>query len=164
MGIRPQNRIPRLAIVGPTDKKPRQHPAGQRWWGPPRCPHLDHAIQVPPKPYRMTVMPALPRSISLIVLAWTWNFLRGYFATETPRKRGAVVLSFQAMARHCEASAMRWRRDSPTKRSVAVPVGITNVRYHRRREAQDRRDAGRTLHAAKDERSQVTDRTGGIAC
>jgi hypothetical protein len=81
MGIRPQNRIPRLAIVGPTDKKPRQEAAGERWWGPPRRLNLDQAIQVSPKPYRMTVMPALPRSIAFIVLAWIWNFLRGYFAT-----------------------------------------------------------------------------------
>jgi hypothetical protein len=96
MGIRPQNRIPRLAIVGPTDKKPRQEAAGERWWGPPRRLNLDQAIQVSPKPYRMTVMPALPRSIAFIVLAWIWNFLRGYFVTETPRKRGAVVLSFRS--------------------------------------------------------------------
>jgi hypothetical protein len=44
----------------------------------------------------MTVMPALPRRISSIVLAWIWNFLRGYLVTETPRKRGAVVLSFRS--------------------------------------------------------------------
>jgi len=97
MGIRPQNRIPKLAIVGPTDKKPRQQPAGERWWGPPRRLDLDlaQAIQVSRKPYRMTVMRALPRSISLIVLKWIWNFLRGYFVTDTPRKPGAVVLSFR---------------------------------------------------------------------
>ncbi len=41
-------------------------------------------------------MPALPRSISFIVLAWIWKFLRGYFITETPRKRRAVVLSFRS--------------------------------------------------------------------
>jgi hypothetical protein len=96
MGIRPQNRIPTLAIVGPTDKKPRQQPAAERWWGPPRRLNLDQAIiQAPPKPYRMTVMPALPRSITLIVLKWIWSFVRGYFVTGTPRKGGAVVLSFR---------------------------------------------------------------------
>ena len=96
MGIRPQNRIPRLAIVGPTNKKPRQQPAGERWWGPRRRLNLDQAmIQAPPKPYRMTVMPALPRSISFIVLKWIWNFVRGYFVTGTPRRGGAVILSFR---------------------------------------------------------------------
>jgi hypothetical protein len=43
----------------------------------------------------MTVLPALPRSISWIVLKWIWNFLRAYFVTDTPRKQGAVVLSFR---------------------------------------------------------------------
>ena len=95
MGIRPQNRIPKLAIVGPTDKKPRELPAGERWWGPPRRPCRDQAIQPPRKPYRMTVMPTLRRSMSLLVLSWIWNFLRGYFVSETPRKRGAVILSFR---------------------------------------------------------------------
>jgi hypothetical protein len=95
MGIRPQNRIPKLAIVGPTNKKPRQQPA-QRWWGPQRRLNLDSAIQVSPKPYRMTVMPVLPRSITLIALKWIWNFIRGYFVTDTPRKGGAVVLSFRS--------------------------------------------------------------------
>jgi hypothetical protein len=44
----------------------------------------------------MTVMPALPRSISLIVLKWIGNFIRGYFVTDTPHKGGAVILSFRS--------------------------------------------------------------------
>jgi hypothetical protein len=122
MGIRPQNRIPKLAIVGPTDKKPRQQPAGQRWWGPPRHPHLDQAIQAPPKPYRMTVMPALPRCVSWIVLKWIWNFLRGYFVTETPRKGGAVVLSFRSHGTPSPGFSHA-RAESFTNKKVSGSVG-----------------------------------------
>jgi hypothetical protein len=122
MSIRPQNRIPTLAIVGPTDKKPRPQPAQARWWGPPRDPHLDQAIQSSPKPHRMTVMPALPRSISWIVLQWIWNFLRGYFVTATPRKRGAVILSFRGQGtpppgfRHAMAESITNKRVSGSVR------------------------------------------------
>jgi hypothetical protein len=41
-------------------------------------------------------MPVLPRSVSLIVLKWIWNFVRGYFVRGTPRRGGAVVLSFRS--------------------------------------------------------------------
>ena len=73
-------------------------------------------------------MPALPRSMTLIVLAWIWNFVRGYFVTGTPRKGGAVVLSFRGHGapprgfRHAMAGSftnkkvsgsVRWKDASP---------------------------------------------------
>jgi hypothetical protein len=43
-------------------------------------------------------MPALPRSLALLAMVRIWNFLRGYFVTETPRQQGAAVVSFRRYA------------------------------------------------------------------
>jgi hypothetical protein len=69
----------------------------------------------------MTVMPALSRSISWIVLQWIWNFLRGYFVTATPQKRGAVILSFRGHGtpppfRHAMAESITNKRVSGSVR------------------------------------------------
>jgi hypothetical protein len=53
---------------------------------------------MPSQSNRMTVMPALPRSLALLAMVRIWNFLRGYFVTETPRQHGAAVLSFRRYA------------------------------------------------------------------
>jgi hypothetical protein len=101
MSIRPQNRFPRLVIVGPTDKKQRKQPAGLRWWGPPRRINFEQATgatQIPSQSNRTIVMPVLPRSLALLAIVRIWNFLRGYFVTETPRQQGAAVLSFRRYA------------------------------------------------------------------
>jgi hypothetical protein len=95
-----QDRFPRLAIVGPTDKKPRQQPGGQRWWGPERASFLGlndaeqttQTTQV--HTIRKKAMPTFPRVSANAAIAWVWNFVRGYFVT-TEQRRGAVVLSFR---------------------------------------------------------------------
>ena len=43
-------------------------------------------------------MPAQPRSLVLLAMVRTWNFLRGYFVSETRRQQGASVLSFRRYA------------------------------------------------------------------
>jgi hypothetical protein len=95
-----QERFPRLAIVGQTDKKPRQQPAGLPWWGPQRARKfsLKQATQtthVPCHEIRMAVMPTLSRNLLFAAIAWIWSFLRGYLVTGVARKRGADVLSFR---------------------------------------------------------------------
>jgi hypothetical protein len=97
------DRFPRLAIVGPTDGKPRQQPAGLPWWGPQRSRNLSlkqatQTAQVPCHEIRMAVMPTLSRNLWFAAIAWIWNFLRGYFATGAERRRGADVLSFRRPA------------------------------------------------------------------
>jgi hypothetical protein len=95
MNKRQQDRFPRLAIVGPPDRKPRQVPAGSPWWGPQRSQNLSlkQAAQMPCQAVRMAVMPTLSRNVWFAALAWLWNFLRSYFVTK--RRRGAAVLSFR---------------------------------------------------------------------
>jgi hypothetical protein len=125
-----QDRFPRLAIVGPTDRKPRQQPAGLPWWGPQRSPNLSlktnpTTTQVPCHEIRMAVMPTLSRNLLFAAFAWLWNFLRGYFVTGSERRRGAAVLSFRRPA----GLAPRFRRvmveeSFPSKK----PNG--NVRWH----------------------------------
>jgi hypothetical protein len=46
----------------------------------------------------MTVMPGLPRSLASLAMVKIWNFVRGYFVTETPRQQSAAVLSFRRFA------------------------------------------------------------------
>jgi hypothetical protein len=97
------DRFPRLAIVGPTDRKPRQQPAGLPWWGPQRSRNLSlkratQTAQVPCHEIRMAVMPTLSRNLLFAAIAWIWNFLRGYFVTRAERRRGAAVLSFRRPA------------------------------------------------------------------
>jgi hypothetical protein len=104
-----QNRFPRLAIVGPTEKTPNQRPPGPRWWGPQRSRPftLSKATQTIPMPshaIRMAVLPTLSRNLCFAAMARMWDFLRGYFVTE--RRRRAAVLSFP---RHA-ASAPAFRR------------------------------------------------------
>jgi hypothetical protein len=99
-----QDRLPRLAIVGPTDGKTRQQPAAPRWWGPQRAGLLSlkdpgRTAQTNPTS-RMTVMPASSRGLALEAIASIWNFLRGYFVTGTEQQRRAAVLSFRRNAGH----------------------------------------------------------------
>jgi hypothetical protein len=126
-----QDRFPRLAIVGPTDRKPRQQSAGLPWWGPQRSPNLglkqatQTTTQVPCHEIRMVVMPTLSRNLLFVAIAWIWNFLRSYFVTGSERRRGAAVLSFRRPA----GLAPRFRRvmveeSFPSKK----PNG--NVRWH----------------------------------
>jgi hypothetical protein len=95
------DRFPRLAIVGPTDRKPRQQPAGLPWWGPQRSRNLGlkqvtQTAQVPCQEIRMAVMPTLSRNLLFAAIAWIWNFLRGSFRTQ--RRRGADILLFRRPA------------------------------------------------------------------
>ncbi len=97
------DRFPRLAIVGPTDRKPRQQPAGRPWWGPQRSRNLSlqqttQTSQVPCHELRMAVMPTLSRNLLFVAIAWIWNFLRSYLVSGAGRRRGAAVLSFRRHA------------------------------------------------------------------
>jgi hypothetical protein len=119
MSNRPQNRFPRLAIVGPKDKKPRQRPAGPGWWSPQGARGLSpkQAPQTPSRAIRMAVMPTLTRNLWFVAIAWMWNFLRGYFVTGTERQRGAAVLSFrrpvaqEGFASKKTSGSVRWNGD-----------------------------------------------------
>jgi hypothetical protein len=120
-----QERFPRLAIVGPTDRKPRQKTAGLPWWGPQRSRKATQTNQIPCQEIRMAVMPTLSRNLLFAAIAWIWNFLRAYFVSGGKRKRGADVLSFRRPA----GLAPRFRRvvveeSFPSKK----PNG--NVRWH----------------------------------
>ena len=103
MSKHPQNRFRRLVIVGPTDKEPRLHSSGPRWWGPrrPKAVRINQESQTTQAQFRslrMAVMPTLSRGMWFEALAWIWNFVRSYFAHPAERKRGAVVLSFRRAA------------------------------------------------------------------
>jgi hypothetical protein len=98
MSKHPQNRFPRLRIVGPTDKK--QPPAGLLWGGPHRPCGLNArqaapTTQTSSHPIRMAVMPTLSRNLLFAAIAWMWNFLCGYFPPAKAQQRGASVLSFR---------------------------------------------------------------------
>jgi hypothetical protein len=95
-----QHRFPRLAIVGPTEKRSEQQTAGLQWWGPRRTrgfslEQATYTTQMPSRAIRMAVMPTLSRNLWFVVIARTWNVLRSYFVTGTERRRGAAVLSFR---------------------------------------------------------------------
>jgi hypothetical protein len=94
-----QNRFPRLAIVGPTEKRPTQQADGQRWWGPERSPsisqHETQTTRMPSRAIRMAVMPTLSRNLWFAAIGRMWIFLRSYFVIGTERRRGAAVLSFR---------------------------------------------------------------------
>jgi hypothetical protein len=109
MSKHPQNRFRRLAIVGPTEKKPLPQPAGQRWWGPrrPSAVRLNAESQNAQareqfRSIRMAVMPTLSRGMWLEAMAsigrWIADFVRSYFVTRKDRERSAVVLSFRRRA------------------------------------------------------------------
>ena len=103
MSKHPQNRFRRLVIVGPTDKEPRPHSSGPRWWGPrrPKAVRISQESQTTQAQFRslrMAVMPTLSRGMWFEALAWIWNFVRSYFAHPAERNRGAVVLSFRRAA------------------------------------------------------------------
>jgi hypothetical protein len=95
-----QNRFPRLAIVGPTEKRPTKQPPGPRWWGPQRSRsrNLKQATQMPSHAIRMAVMPTLSRNLWFLAIGRMWSFLRGYFVTAPERRCGAAVLSFRREA------------------------------------------------------------------
>src|SRR5271154_5118548 len=98
-----QNRFPRLAIVGPPEKRPTQQPPGPRWGGPQRSrgfslKQATRATRMPSRAIRMAVMPTLSRNLWFAAIARIWNFLRSYFDTGTERQRGAAVLSFRRHA------------------------------------------------------------------
>jgi hypothetical protein len=124
------DRFPGLAIVGPTDRKPRQQPAGLPWWGPERSRNLSlkqatQTAQVPCQEIRMAVMPTLSRNLLFAAIAWIWNFLRGYFFTGAERRRGAAVLSFRRPAGLASGFRRAMVEESfPSKK----PNG--NVRWH----------------------------------
>jgi hypothetical protein len=106
-----QERFPRLAIVGQTDRKPRKQAAGLPWWGPQRSRNFSlkqatQTTQVPCHEIRMAVMPTLSRNLLFTSIAWIWNFLRAYFVSGAEHKRGADVLSFRRPA----GLAPRFRR------------------------------------------------------
>jgi hypothetical protein len=105
MGKHTQDRIRRLAIVGPADDKPhRQHTAGQRWWGPKR-PDI-HEItreKMQFKSLRMAVMPTLSRGMWIEAMVWLRDFVRSYFVAGGSRPQRAVVLSFRSHALRARA-------------------------------------------------------------
>jgi hypothetical protein len=92
-----QNRFPRLAIVGPTEKPAGQQPPGPRWWGPQRSrlKQATHTTRMPSQAIRMAVMPTLSRNLWFAAVGRMWSFLRSYFVTGPERRRGAAVLSFR---------------------------------------------------------------------
>src|ERR1700748_932046 len=100
MSKHPQNRLRRLVIVGPADKKMQPRSSGPRSWGPQR-PEIVPAKQEREntrtqfRSLRMAVMPTLSRGMWWVALAWIWNFLRSHFAPRSEQKRRAVVLSFR---------------------------------------------------------------------
>jgi hypothetical protein len=98
-----QNRFPRLAIVGPPEKRSTQQPPGPRWWGPQSARGLSlkqatRKAHLPSQAIRMAVMPTLSRNLWFAAIPRIWNFLRSYFDTGTERRRGANVLSFRRPA------------------------------------------------------------------
>jgi hypothetical protein len=98
-----QNRFPRLAIVGPPEKKSTQQPPGPRWWGPRRSRGLNlkqatRTTRMPSQAIRMAVMPTLSRNLWFAAMARMWNFLRSYFETAAQPRRVADVLSFRRPA------------------------------------------------------------------
>jgi hypothetical protein len=105
MGMHPQNRFPRLAIVDSTDKRRRQPSGRLRWWGPesPLRLNLDQPTQAPPNPMRIAVMPVRPRGLWLVALAGIWKFLRRFFVPGASRQGGAAVLSFRRYAAQAQS-------------------------------------------------------------
>jgi hypothetical protein len=95
-----QNRFPRLAIVGPTEKPAGQQPPGPPWWGPQRSrlKQATQATQLPSQAIRMAVMPTLSRNLWFVAIGRMWSFLRSYFVTAAEPRRGAAVLSFRRHA------------------------------------------------------------------
>jgi hypothetical protein len=130
MSKHPQHRFPRLAIVGPTDKKPHKQFAVLPWWGPRRSADfsLNQASQVT-HGTRMAVMPTLSRSVWFRAMAWIWNFLREYFVDSTSQQRGAVVLSFR---RH--ATRARSLRVALAEESFVSKKSNGSVRWNSDRE------------------------------
>jgi hypothetical protein len=105
MGKHPQDRLRRLAIVGPADGKPQHQPAaGQRWWGPKR-PGIHETTREKAhfKSLRMAVMPTLTRGMWIEAMAWLRDFLRSYFVAGGSRRQRAVVLSFRSHALRAHA-------------------------------------------------------------
>jgi hypothetical protein len=103
MSKHPQNRFRRLVIVSPTDKEPRRHSSGPRWWGlqRPKAEPISQESQTNQAQFRslrMAVMPTLSRGMWFEALAWIWSFVSSYFSRPAERKRGAVVLSFRRAA------------------------------------------------------------------
>jgi hypothetical protein len=97
-----QDRLARLAIVGPTDGKTRQQLAAPQWWGPQRAGLLslkdsERTTQTR-HTSRMAIMPASSRGLALAALARIWDFVRSYFVPRTEQQRRAAVLSFRRNA------------------------------------------------------------------
>src|ERR1700748_1485301 len=75
MSKHPQNRLRRLVIVGPADKKMQPRSSGPRSWGPQR-PEIVPAKQEREntrtqfRSLRMAVMPTLSRGMWWVALAW----------------------------------------------------------------------------------------------
>ena len=104
MGKHTQERIRRLAIVGPADGKPQQQSTiGQRWWGPKR-PDVHEATREKAqfRSLRMAVMPTLSRGMWIEAMVWLRDSLRRYFAGGSRPQRG-VVLSFRSHALRARA-------------------------------------------------------------
>jgi hypothetical protein len=65
----------------------------------------------------MAVMPTISRGLWIEALAWSWNFLRSYFATgKNGKPRGAVVLSFRRqpgrnLVTKKASGSVRWSSD-----------------------------------------------------
>jgi hypothetical protein len=105
MGKHPQDRLRRLAIVGPANGKAQQQlAAGQRWWGPKR-PDMHETTRENAhfKSLRMAVMPTLSRGMWIEAMAWLRDFLRSYFVAGGSGRQRAVVLSFRSHALRAHA-------------------------------------------------------------
>jgi hypothetical protein len=126
MGKHPQDRLRRLAIVGPANGMPQQQPAaGQRWWGPKR-PDIQETTQekVQFKSLRMAVMPTLSRGMWIEAISWIRDFLRSYFVAGD--SRGAVVLPFRSHA--LRAHAFRRRQADEVGKKANGSVRWSNDR------------------------------------
>jgi hypothetical protein len=105
MGKHTQDRIRRLAIVGPADGKPqKQLAAGQRWWGPAR-PDIQEVIREKAqfRSLRMAVMPTFSRGMWIEAMVCLRDSLRKYFVAGGSRPQRAVVLSFRSHALRARA-------------------------------------------------------------
>ena len=74
-------------------------------------------------------MPGLPRSLASSAMVRTWNFLRGYFVTQTPRQQGAAVLSFRRYA-----AQTRGFRQAVAEEGFANKKASGSVRWNSDRE------------------------------
>ena len=139
MGKHPQNRFRRLVIVGPTDKNRGSTRAGPRWWGPRRPTAVIGINQEPQTTQGAIQIPPHGGDADAFArhMARGDGLDRGIFSAailSAGPSGSAVRLFCLSVARVRVGRAEE--RLSPRK-PAAASVGITIVRQHPRREAED---------------------------